>query len=180
MDTTEVSFKKSAMNYGLILGGILAASTALLYALSLDSLTKWWVGVIFLLLAVAIGIVSVAKSKALLGGFISFKQGFTSYFITIAIGLFIAVLTGILIFNVVDPGAAEYLQEQIIEVSRSMMERFGAPESEIEKAIAEMEGQNSYSVGNQLQSFVFQLAFYCIFGLLIALIMKRKDPNEIN
>lgn len=180
MDTTEVSFKKSAANYGLILGGILAASTALLYALSLDSLTKWWVGIIFLLLAVAIGIVSVAKSKALLGGFISFKQGFTSYFITIAIGLFIAVITGILIFNVVDPGAAEYLQEQIVEISRSMMERFGAPESEIEKAIAEMESQNSYSVGNQLQSFVFQLAFYSVFGLLIALIMKRKDPKEIN
>jgi hypothetical protein len=180
MDTTNVSFKKSASNYGLILGGIIAGTTALLYAVSLDTLTKWWLGIILFLIAMVIGIVSVAKSKSILGGFISFKQGFTSYFITIAIGLFIATITGILIFNVVDPGAAEYLQEQIVEITRSMMERFGAGEAEIDKAIAKLEGQNSYSVGKQLQGFLFQLAFYSVFGLLIALIMKRKDPNSLD
>ncbi|MBT8256580.1 MAG: DUF4199 domain-containing protein [Bacteroidia bacterium] len=180
MDNSTPTIKKSAINYGLILGGILAAAVALLYAISLESLTKWWLGIILFLVALTVGIVSVAKSKSILGGFISFKQAFTSYFITIAIGLFISVLMSIVIFNVVDTGAAEYLNEQVIEITRSMMERFGAPEAEVEKALAELEGKNNYSVGNQLQSFVFQLVFYSIFGLLIALIMKRKDPNSIN
>lgn len=180
MDSTNISFKKSASNYGLILGGILAGITALLYAVSLETLTKWWLGIILFLVAMVIGIVSVAKSKSILGGFISFKEGFTSYFITIAIGLFIATITGILIFNLVDPGAAEYLQERIVEITRSMMERFGAPESDIDKAIADLEGQNSYSVGKQLRGFIFQLAFYSVFGLLVALIMKKKDPNSLD
>jgi len=180
MDTTNLSFKKSATNYGLILGGIMAGTTALLYAISLETLTQWWLGIIFFLIALALGIVSVAKSKAIFQGYISFKQAFTSYFITLAIGLFIATLTGILIFNFVDPDAAAYLQEQIVEVTRSMMERFGAPEREVEKAIADLEGQNSYSIGKQLQGFIFQLAFYSVFGLLIALIMKRKDPNSLD
>jgi Protein of unknown function (DUF4199) len=180
MDTTNVSYKKSASNYGLILGGILAGTTALLYAVSLEMLTKWWLGIILFLVAIVIGIVSVAKSKSILGGFISFKQGFTSYFTTIAIGLFISTLTGILIFNLVDPEAAEYLQEQIVEITRSMMERFGAAEGDIDKAIADLEGQNSYSVGKLLQGFLFQLAFYSVFGLLIALIMKKKDPNSLD
>jgi len=177
MDNSTVSFKKSASNYGLILGGIFAVIMALLYSFSLESLTKWWLGILLFLVALAFGIVSVAKSKSILGGFISFKEAFTSYFITIVIGLGISVLTSILIFNLVDPGAAEYLNEQVLEITRSMMERFGAPEAEIDKALAEMEGKNNYSVGNQLQSFVFQLIFYSVFGLLIALIMKRKDPN---
>jgi len=177
MDKTTVSFKKSASNYGLILGAVLAVTVALLYSMSLESLTKWWLGIILFLVSLVFGIVSVAKSKAILGGFISFKEAFTSYFITIVIGLGISVLTSILIFNVVDPGAAEYLNEQIVEITRGMMERFGAPESEIDKAIAELEGKNNYAIGNQLQSFVFQIIFYSIFGLLIALIMKRKDPN---
>lgn len=177
MDKTTVSFKKSASNYGLILGGVLAVTVALLYSMSLESLTKWWLGIILFLVSLVFGIVSVAKSKAILGGFISFKEAFTSYFITIVIGLGISVLTSILIFNVVDPGAAEYLNEQIVEITRGMMERFGAPELEIDKAIAELEGKNNYAIGNQLQSFVFQIIFYSIFGLLIALIMKRKDPN---
>ncbi len=177
MDKTTVSFKKSASNYGLILGGILAVTVALLYSMSLESLTKWWLGIVLFLISLAIGIVSVAKSKSILGGFISFKEAFTSYFITIVIGLGISVLTSILIFNVVDPGAADYLNEQIIEINRSMMERFGMPEAEIEKALERVEGKNNYSAGNQLFSYLIQIVIYSVFGLLVALIMKRKDPN---
>jgi len=177
MDNSPVSFRKSATNYGLILGGIFAIIIALLYSLSLESLTKWWLGIILFFVALIFGIVSVAKSKSILGGYISFKEAFTSYFITIVIGLFISVLTSILIFNLVDPGAAEYLNEQIVDITRGMMERFGAPEAEIDKAIADLEGKNSYSVGSQLQSFFFQIIFYSVFGLLIALIMKKKNPN---
>ena len=180
MDTSKASFKKSASNYGLILGGILAATVALLYAINLETLTKWWLGILFFLLALFIGVVSVAKSKSILGGFISFKEAFTSYFITIAIGLFISVLTSVLIFNIVDPGAADYLNERILDISRSMMERFGAPEAEIEKALADLEGKNNYSIGNLLQGFVIQLLIYSVFGLLIALIMKKKDPNSLD
>lgn len=177
MDNTNASFRKSATNYGLVLGGILAVVIALLYAISLDSLTKWWLGVILFLTAMVIGVVSVAKSKSILGGFISFKEAFTSYFITISLGLFISVIVSIIIFTVIDPGAAEYLNEQVIEITRSMMERFGAPQAEIEKALAKLEGKNNYGIGQQLQSFAIQLVFYSVFGLLIALIMKKKDTN---
>ena len=177
METQVVSLKKSSLNYGLILGGIIALITALLYALNLELLTKWWLGVIMFFIALGVGIVSVAKSKSLLGGFISFKEAFTSYFITIAVGLLINVFVVILIFVLIDPDAADFLQEKIIEISRSMMESFGAPEEEIIKAIADMENENSYSIGNQLQSYIFQLAFYSAFGLLVALIFKKNDPN---
>ncbi|MBX2829170.1 MAG: DUF4199 domain-containing protein [Flavobacteriaceae bacterium] len=179
MDNSTVSFKKSATNYGLIFGAILAGITAILYAVSLETLTKWWLGFLIFFMALGMGIVSVAKSKSLLGGFISFKDAFTSYFITIAIGLLISVVVSIVIFNLVDPGAAEYLNEQIIEVTRDMMRSFGAPETEIDKALAEMEGKNNYAIGNLIQGFFIQLAFYSVFGLLIALIMKKKNPNEL-
>ena len=177
METQVVSFKKSSFNYGLMLGGILAVITALIYAISIELLTKWWLGIILFFIALGIGIVSVAKTKSILGGYITFKDAFTSYFITIAIGLLINVFVGILIFVLIDPDAAEFLQEKIIEISRSMMESFGAPEDEINKAIADMESENSYSLGKQLQGYVFQLAFYSVFGLLVSLIMKKNDPS---
>ena len=58
-----------------------------------------------------------------------------------------------------------------------MLESFGVPEEEINKAITDMENENSYSFGNQLQSYVFQLLFYSVFGLLVSLIMKKNDPS---
>lgn len=179
METQQTSIKKIGLNYGLVLGVVMALVITLLYVFSIESLTQWWVGVLTFLVALAIGIVAVAKAKSLLGGYMTFKEAFIPYFITMAVGLFISAITGILIFNVVDPEAAAYLQENIIEMSREMMEKFGAPESEIDKAIADMEGTNSYSIGSQLQSYLFQLVFYSIFGLLVALIFRRKDPNAI-
>jgi len=177
METQEVSLKKSSVNYGVILGGILALITVLLYVFDLEMLTKWWVGVFMFLIALGVGIVSVAKSKSILGGYMSFKEAFTSYFITMAVGLLINVIVGILIFVLIDPDAAAFLQEKVIESARSMMESFGAPEEEINKAIADMENENSYSLGKQLQAYIFQLVFYSVFGLLVALIMRKNDPS---
>lgn len=177
METQKASVKKVAINYGLVLGGIISLITVLFYVFSIETLTKWWLGIIMFFVALILGIVSVAKSKSILQGFISFKQAFTSYFITILIGLFMAIVTSILIFNLIDPDSAQFLNEKIIENTVGMMESFGTPESEINKVVEEMEGKNNYSVGSQLQGFIFQLLFYSLFGLLIALIMRKKDPR---
>ena len=64
-------------------------------------------------------------------------------------------------------------------MSREFMERFGTPEAEMEKAIADLEGVNNFSVVNQLKSYAFGVIFQAVIGLLIALIFKRKDPNAI-
>jgi hypothetical protein len=42
-----------------------------------------------------------------------------------------------------------------------------------------MQEEDSFGVIAQLKSYVFQLAFYSVFGLLVALILKRNDPNAI-
>ena len=177
MENSTPNLKKSAANYGIMLGVTLALITATIYAIKLELLTEWWIGIITFFLAIAISIVSVAKSKSLLDGFISFKQAFTSYFITIAVGLLIAVVVNILIFVVIDPDAALALKEQIIEVTVSMMERFGTPDEAINEAVEKLENENSFSVGSQLQSYIIQLLIYAVPGLLVALIMKRTDPN---
>ncbi len=177
---TQTTTKKSAVSYGILLGIVLMLITVILYVVNTELLTKWWIGIISLIIAIAFGIVSVAKAKSMQHGIISFKEAFTAYFITVAIGLFMNVIVGILIFVVIDPDAAVYLQEKIIEITREMMEKFGAPEADINEAITKMQEDDSFSVFSQLKSYVFQLAFYSVFGLLIALIFRRKDPNAIS
>ncbi|WMI69935.1 DUF4199 domain-containing protein [Mangrovimonas sp. YM274] len=173
----EKSIKSSALNYGLYLGATLVLVTVLSYAINLELLTKWWLGIILFLVILVFGIVSTARSKGLLKGFISFKEAFSSYFITIAVGFIISTLVSIVLFNVIDPEASEILKENVMESSRQMMENFGAPQSEIDKAMVQMEGENQFAMGNQLKSVAFQLVFYSIIGLIVALAMKRNDPN---
>jgi predicted cobalt transporter CbtA len=53
----------------------------------------------------------------------------------------------------------------------------GAPQAEINKAIVTMESQDSYAIGTQLRSLAQGLLFFTVIGLLVGLIMKKKDPN---
>ena len=173
----EKKLRSSATQYGLYIGLILSGFTIIAYAVNLELLTKWWLNTILFIVILIIGIVSILKSKQLLEGFISFKQAFTAWFTTIVVGVLISTAVNILLFNVIDPSAAEAVKQATIETSVSMMENFGAPQSEIEKAIVVMEEQNQFAVGSLLKSVAWQLLFYAIIGLIVAAVMKKNNPE---
>ncbi|ULC58874.1 DUF4199 domain-containing protein [Flaviramulus sp. BrNp1-15] len=174
----EKSIKSLAVNWGLYLGITLVVFTILGYV-NLDLFTKWWFGISMLILIIVFGIISAMKSKGLLGGFISFKNAFTSYFITIALGLAISTVVSIIIFNFIDPEAAITLKEKILDSTVEMMKGFGAPEEAIAEAVEKMEAEdNMFSIGKTLQNFIFQLIGYIIVGLIVALVVKKNNPDE--
>jgi hypothetical protein len=174
----EPTPKSIAINNGLYLGGILALISVLIYAVNLDLFTEWWLGIILFIVVVVYGVFSSIKSRTSLGGFISFKQAFTSYFITIAIGTFIATIVGIAIFTFIDPEAATYLNEQILLLTKQTMERFGMPQEAMQAALDEAAKKDNFSLGMQSQAFVFRLAFYAVIGLIVALIVKKTNNKE--
>ena len=69
---------------------------------------------VLFILVIAFGAISAINSRKLLGGFISFKQTFSSYFITISVGTMISSIVGIAIFTFIDSEAAVYLNEQVL------------------------------------------------------------------
>ena len=174
----ETTTKSSATNNGLYLGGILSLITVLLYAVNLDLFTEWWLGIILFVVVVAFGVISAIKSRTLLNGFISFKDAFTSYFITVLIGSIISTVLGIVIFTFIDPEAATYINEQILVVTKQTMERFGMPQEAMQAALEEAAKNDNFSLGMQFKNFVFGLAFYSLIGLIVALIVKKTDDKE--
>lgn len=174
----EKSIKSLATNWGLYLGIVLSLLGILGY-MNLDLMTKWWFGIGMLILVIVFGIISAMKSKNLQEGFISFKEAFTSYFITIALGIAISTVLTIVIYNFVDPEAAVALKEKIMDAQVQMMQNFGAPEEAIAKVVEELEAQeNMFSVGKVLQSLAFQLIGYSIVGLIVALVVKKNNPDQ--
>ena len=179
MSKVNVTLKESAIQYGLILGGILAILIVMMYALNQDLFLEWWIGIVVIpLIIIGTGIVSTAKSKDLLGGIMTFKEAFTAYFITIALGLLISTAVGILIFSIIDPELAKYIQEQSIEISRGIMERFDTPPEMIEEELDKLRGVDNYSFTSQLKSYFGSLVFFSVIGLLVGLIFKKADPKK--
>ena len=62
----EKTLKSTAMNYGIYLGITLVLVTVLAYAMDIELLTKWWLGIILFFVVLAFGIVSTIKAKELL------------------------------------------------------------------------------------------------------------------
>ncbi|WP_298903354.1 DUF4199 domain-containing protein [uncultured Psychroserpens sp.] len=174
----EKSSKSHAVNYGIYLSLILVLFTVLAYAFKIELLVNFWLTLLLLpVIIIAFGVVSSAKAKSLSGGFINFKNAFTAYLIPVAIGLILNTIVAIVIFNFVDPDSADYLKELVISKSQAFMESVGAPQSEIDKSIATMQEQDTFAIGTQLRSLAQSFIFFIVIGLIVGLIMKKKDPN---
>ena len=174
----EQTTKSSAINYGVYLGAILSLITITIYGIDIDLFTAPWLGVVLFILVVAFGAVSALNSRKLLGGFISFKQAFSSYFITIAVGTLMSSIVGVAIFTYIDPEAAIYLNEQVLILTKETMERIGLPQEAITAAIEEASKNDNFSLGAQTQAFVFRLVFYAVIGLIVGLIVKKTDSKD--
>ena len=174
----EQTTKSDTINYGLYLGAFTSLITVVVYGIDINLFTAPWLGIVLFIVVVAFGAISAINSRKLLGGFISFKQAFSSYFITIAVGTLISSIVGIVIFNYIDPEAATYLNEQVLILTKETMERIGLPQEAIIAAIEEASKKDNFSLGAQTQAFVFRLVFYAVIGLIVGLIIKKTDPKD--
>lgn len=176
----ENSIKSTGTTYGVYLGIILSLITVVVYAIDLAIFAEWWYGILNFLVLLVISIMAVIKAKSLKSNYFTFREAFSAYFITVVIGTLISSAVSLLLFNVIDPQAAEQLMELTVEATRNMMERFGVPQADIQEAITEMEGENQFSPGNYLTGYIFSLAIYAVIGLIIGLIFKEKNPQNYN
>ena len=174
----EQTTKSAAINYGVYLGAITSLITIIIYGVDIDLFTAPWLGIVLFIIVVAFGAVSALNSRKLLGGFISFKQAFSCYFITIAVGTLMSSIVGIVIFTYIDPEAAIYLNEQVLILTKETMERIGLPQEAIIAAIEEASKKDNFSLGAQTQAFVFRLVFYAVIGLIVGLIVKKTDSKD--
>jgi hypothetical protein len=171
--------KSNALKYGLIAAGIGVAFTVLGYAVAIDILVNFWATSSLFVLSIVLFIVGISTSKKQMGGFIAFKDAFTSYIVSYLVAGATGIVVTYLLFNVVDPSAAETLKELSIETTVNMMEDWGAPEETIEQAIEQAENQNPMALGSQLQAFLLSIIFHGVIGLIAAAIMKKNRPAHL-
>lgn len=170
--------KKNGISYGIITGVVSALITTAIYSIDLNLFVKWWLGIMIFIVYIVISIILLSKTKKELKGIYSFKEAFTTYFISAVIGILISVGFNILLFNVIDPSAKDAINEIVIKYTAETMQKFGAPSASITEAVKKMQENNPYSTIELLKSSIFSIAGSALFGLLLALIFKSKPTQE--
>lgn len=170
--------KKNGITYGIVSGVVGALITAAIYAIDLNLFVKWWVGIAIIIIYIAIGIVLLSKTKKELKGVFSFKEAFTTYFISGVVATLISVGFNILLFNVIDPSAKDSLNDIFIKTTAETLQKFGTPATAINEAVAKMQENNPYSTIELLKGSIFSIGGSAFFGLILALIFKSKPSQE--
>ncbi len=174
----EQTTKKLATSYGLYLGLSLILISVLVYAFDLSLMTEWYFNVSIYLIILVISTMAVSKAKKYHTGIFSFKEAFSTYFLTIVIGMVLSTVFSFLLFNLIDTEAAGTLMELTMEKQTEMFEKFGMTEAQINEAMVKMQEENFFSIKNVLISLAVQLVIFSIIGLIIALIFREKDTTN--
>ena len=173
----EIDVKKISADLGIKLGLLLFLSNAVFYVIDIELFLDWKISIIFLVLVVGSGIYSILNSRKKLGGYINWSDAFVSYMACVAVGMLVATLTQIFIFVILDPGAADQLNEMSMIMVKEMYTGMNLPEEVIQQALVEMEKNPQLSLSNLALSLVVGLGIQTIFGSINALIFKRNNPE---
>jgi len=63
-------------------------------------------------------------------------------------------------------------------LTKETIERIGLPQEAVTAAIEEASKNDNFSLGAQIQAFVFRLVFYAVIGLIVGLIIKKTDSKD--
>ena len=168
--------KKNGVAFGFLTGLCSVLITTLIYIIDLKLFTSFWLGIINKGIYLSIGIFLLVKTKKELKSIFSFKDAFTTYFISAVIGIVITVIFNIILFNFIDPGAKVTIKELTIKFAVEMMEKFNAPTDTVNQAIKEMQKEDQFSIVQLLKGSIFSVLFSAVFGLILAAIFKSKSP----
>ena len=164
-----------AIRLGLIWGGISIATTLLLYLLGMIQNPAASVLLFFF------GIYMMYRSGLLkrdeLGGYITWKQALAPIWLTSVISSVLSVGFSWILFKFIAPDLQELQREEAIKMTEKMRSWIGdaATEEQLEK----LQTQDFASPGQYLLVLFGAFLIYFAIACLIALIVKKKNPEEL-
>lgn len=171
----------TAIKYGVIIGVVGVAIQAVSYVLGIDFMldTGNTLGIV---IALGLYVFFAIKYRSDVGGYINFGDAFQAI-MTMALisGVLNLAFQGIL-YNVIDPSIEVIVKERMIEQTEAMLERFDLPAEQVDEAMANIEDQDfGMTIGNAIKGFlIMYVAIGGILSALLALIIKKKDPESLD
>lgn len=170
-----------AVKWGLITGSIGIILTIIWYVVDYALLGNMWVG--FLSIAIYIGLLIYTgiNYRNDIGGFISYGKAFQYTIIVVIVSVILTTVFNVILYGVINPELGPMVADVMIENQENMMRSMGAPESQIEQAIAQARAdtENRFTVNGQLMGSLFLILGGAILTLITSLVVRKNQPMEL-
>jgi hypothetical protein len=179
METQKNRLIQHGLQWGLILALVNIAIQAISYMINKQWLVSFWLGGISLVINIILLIIPVIKYRKELGGYIDFKNAFFVCLLVYLGSSLISTVFQYVLYNIIDPELSTYVKEKVLESTSSMMEKFGTPQEDMEKALADIEKQDFSQTPAKLgKQFLWGILFGGIISLIIAAILRKQPKIE--
>ncbi len=172
--------KRNGSTYGLITGLILSLITLIKYSTDLNLFITWWPTLLGFGIFIFVPILGIIKTKVQLKNNYIFKDVFTTYFISILIGLLISLFFEIILFNLIDPSLKKSLVELSIEYIKSTSSNLNVTDGSLNEMIKNLKKTDPFAPAEQIKGAVVKLFFLTIIGLITAAFFKSKPSLQDN
>jgi hypothetical protein len=172
--------KKNAIKYGIINIIITILITVGIYVVDYKMFGSNLIGIFSISIAIGLSIFLFVNTKKQMSGQLSFKEGFSTYFLYTLIAIIGATAFNILLYNVIDPELKEKVTEVVVEKTVEMMKGFGADNATMKEALKGLKEKDQFSVSSQALGSVWTLIISCVWGVILALIFKTKSNSPFN
>jgi len=167
--------KKIGFRNGFVLGCLLILFFTYINVYQPELSTNVWLGFTAVFIIIAFGIASILQAKKKLGGWITFKESFSSYFFTILVGNFMGSVYLLLLYLVIlSPEAKEALKQIIIDYGINTMKQNAESPEKINEALEMSKTLNPFTAALVFTGFIKYLLRDCLIGFLVALIFRNK------
>jgi len=189
MENTDPQFEKqikvTGASTGLIYGAISLVLAIFNFYYMTTLVTSFWLMimgpfVISILLPIVIAVFLSIDFRKKIGGFWSFKQATTGFFIMFFVGYLITFSGNLIFSKVIEPNMIDKMETSMVTATTAMMEKSGSSQDQIDQAVAKtqksFEDQKSQTVGKIVMGFGIAIIVTFIFALIFGAIFKRPKP----
>jgi hypothetical protein len=173
---------KLSIRYGLLIGGISAVFSIILYLVNpLLQFTNFVIPILSFVIVIALLVVLALDVRKQTGGYWNFGQAFVSLITMSVLITVIGLLVSFIIMKFVDPTLPTKINDAMADVTSQRLEKLGMSQEDIDKSTkmftnGEFIAKLQPSIKNELVSFAGAIAFYAIIDLIIAACVKKKQP----
>ncbi len=174
---------KVGITFGILLAIYYIIFNCTIFFTDLTLFANKFVGFFNMAVIIIIGILTVFIARKKAGGYVTFREAFTPYLITITIGVTVNYIVYNILFNFIDTSAKEIINAELYNMLIHTLENSGLPQEQINEQLDKAEHISQFEPKAQIFMWAGSILRNSILGLLLAAIFKNKSefiPKQEN
>jgi Protein of unknown function (DUF4199) len=177
----KVNFINSGLIYGSLLGFLSIIITYASWVMGIETFTSVSFIAKFVPYMIIILIIGGLYLRKQNDGLLPFKDAIKFTFLSYVIAAVIGALSTYVLFNFIDKDLTEKVFQAALEKTKTMLEKFGAPQEKIDEAIQKAQKDKQDTSG--MKVFVglgVEIIWSFVLSMLISIIIRKEVKTELD